>query len=385
MKIKVDQLIFISIVLHIFSTQGVLTYMFFDLFGYWEIKSALQPISMMLLVLSFSLKYNSIKLKYEDILIGTYSVFLIALLIINVDNLFSFYIGFREVFLIFLLSFLLSQYHFSAKQYKYLVTFLNVLIIINIFMVSLSYYLGPEAYMKLITGRFQWGTDEISKFQISGFLSTFLRSPGAVGSSGALAYFAVFSYFFFDIKRRQNFKKILAFTLLLSTFTRSALLCLFVYEGFKFISHKKNLKKLVYYGKILVPLFIVGIIIIAQLQVFSTTSLYMRLEMWTEELQVDYNWLFGGAIGEVGGTVRGEGVESVLDNYWLFMLYSTGLLGIFLWFVFFYEKSKVSRKKFYFTIGIICSGGFVMLTQAIPFLVMFPLLFANFKAIDDER
>lgn len=384
MKIKIDRIIFISLVFHILSTQGVLTYLFFKYFGVWEFKSALHPVSFLILICSLLLKINTLKVKYEDLLLGFYAFFLLVVLLINVDSFFSFYISIREVFFIFILTFFISQFHFNNKNYKFLSNFLNVLIIINLLMVALTYYMGPEAFMKMLTGRYQWGVDEVTNFQISNYLSMFWRTPAAVGSSGALAYFALFSYLFFDIKGSQNFKKLLAFILLFSTFTRSALLCLIVYEGLKYFRLKKNIHNLIKYGKILIPLFIAFVLVAYYLKVFSITSLLMRFDIWANNINVDYNWLFGGSIGEVGGAIRGEGEEAILDNYWLFMLYSTGLLGILIWLIFFFEKAKVSKKKFYFTIGIICSGGFVMLTQAIPFLVMFPLLFANFKDLEDE-
>lgn len=384
MKIKIDRIIFISLVFHILSTQGVLTYLFFKYFGVWEFKSVLHPLSFLILAGSLLLKINTLKVKYEDLLLGVYALFLLVVLLINVDSFFSFYIGFREVFFIFILTFFVSQFHFNNKNYKFLSNFLNVLVIINLLMVALTYYMGPEAFMKMLTGRYQWGVDEVTNFQISNYLGMFWRTPAAVGSSGALAYFALFSYLFFDIKGDQNFKKLLAFILLFSTFTRSALLCLIVYEGLKYFSLKKNIKNLIKYGKILIPVFIAFVLVAYYLKVFSIASLLMRFDIWSNNINVDYNWLFGGSIGEVGGAIRGEGEEAILDNYWLFMLYSTGLLGILIWLMFFFEKAKVSKKKFYFTIGIICSGGFVMLTQAIPFLVMFPLLFANFKDLDDE-
>lgn len=384
MKIKVNQLIFFAILFQILSTQGVLTYLFFDLFGFWELKSVLHPLSLLFLILSFIFKYQSLKIRYEDVLFGIYFFFLIILLFINVSSFFSFYISFREVFVIFILSFLFNQFKFSHSQYTFLVNFLYTLVILNLFLVFLTYILGPISFIELLIGRSFWGVDEVTRFKISSYKAGIWRSPGAVGSSGALAYFALFSYFIIDQRDNQNFKKILAFVLLFSTFTRSAFLCLAIYEAFKFLRFKKNVKKIIKYGKIILPLFILGIFLLNQFQVFSLESLFMRFEIWFNEINVDFNWLFGFAIGEVGGAVRGQGVEAVLDNYWLFLLYSTGLIGILIWLIFFYEKAKKSQKKFYFTLGIVFSGGFVLLTQAIPFLVMFPLLFANYKALNDN-
>lgn len=383
MKIKVDQLIFFSIIFHVLSTQSVLAYLFFDLFGIWEVKSALHPLSLLLLVGCFSLKTNYLKMKYEDWLLVIYAVVLFVIMFFNINSFFSFYIGVREVFFLFLLTFLFNQYSFTALQYRVFCNLLVVLIIISLFLTALTYILGAEGFMNLIVGHYQWGTDEITKFQISSFLGQFWRSPAGIGSSGGTAYFALFAYYIFDLKPKQGFIKFLAFLLLMTTFTRSAILCLVIYEVLKFLSYKKNLLIIQKYSDILIGVAIITLFIIPQLSIFSTKSLLIRINVWLTDINVDYNLLFGGNIGKVGGAIRGAGPEAILDSYWLFLLYATGLIGIIIWFIFFYEKSKVSKRKFFFVIGIVFSGFFIHLTQAITFLVMFPLVFANYKAIYD--
>lgn len=384
MKIKVDQLIFFSIILHVLSTQSVLAYLFFDLFGIWEIKSALHPLSLLLLIGCFSLKTNYLKMKYEDWLFVIYAGVLLVIMFFNISSFFSFYVSIREVFFLFVLTFLLSQYSFTASQYKVFCKVLLVLIIINLALTALTYILGAEGFMNLIVGHYQWGTDEITKFQISSFLGQFWRSPAAVGSSGGTAYFALLAYFIFDLKPKQKFIKFLAFLLLMTTFTRSALLCLAIYEILKFLSYKKNLLTIQKHSDILIGIVVIALFIIPQLSLFSTKSLLIRINVWLTDINVDYNLLFGGNIGQVGGAIRGAGPEAILDSYWLFLLYATGLIGIVIWFIFFYEKSKISKRKFFFVIGIVFSGFFIHLTQAITFLVMFPLIFANYKAIYND-
>lgn len=385
MKVKIDNIIFFSLLLHILSTQGVLLYLFFDLFGNWELKSLLHPISFVLIVFSFLLKYKTLKVKFEDLIIGFYSILLFLFLCFNINSFFSFYISVREVFFVFVLSFFFYQYKFSEKKYKILNKFLAILILINLFLVGLTYLYGPEQFMILITNRYQWGVDEVTNFQISNFMNQFWRSPGAVGSSGALAYFALFSYFIFDFKKNQKFKKFLAFVLLLSTFTRSAMIALLIFETLKFLNNKNNLLFLEKYGKLVLGFIIIIFFLINQTHLLSIDSLIIRIEVWLTDISVNYNPFFGGKIGEVGGAIRGQGPEAVLDSYWLFMLYSTGLLGIGIWCYFFFRKAKVSKNKFYMILGLIASGFFVLLSQALPFLVMFPLLFADYKALAKNK
>jgi len=101
----------------------------------------------------------------------------------------------------------------------------------------------------------------------------------------------------------------------------------------------------------------------------------MRIDHWIHDIGVDFNVLFGLGIGEAGGAVRGEGFISTLDNYWLLMLISTGLLGISLLILFFYEKAKGNVKLKYALIGFLFAGLFITLTQGISFLVLFPMMF----------
>jgi hypothetical protein len=371
--------------MHIVSTQGVLLYLFFDLFGNWELKSLIHPVTFILILISFLLKYKLLKVKIEDLVIAAYSIILICTLLINVNSFFSFYISIREVFFVFILTYLLSQFSFSSRQYKILCKLILILIIINLFFVGLTFFYGPEQFMKLITGRYQWGVDEVTNFQISNFMDQFWRSPGAVGSSGALAYFALLSYFIFDFKRNHRLKKFLAVILLLMTFTRSAMIALLIYEILKYINNPKNINLLQKYGQVILGFVIISFFLLNQTKLLSTESLIIRIEVWLTDISVNYNLLFGGKMGEVGGAIRGQGPEAILDSYWLFLLYSTGLIGIGIWLYYFYQKSKVSKRKFFMVLGLVASGFFVLLSQALPFLVMFPFLFSDYANVNRNQ
>lgn len=107
--------------------------------------------------------------------------------------------------------------------------------------------------------------------------------------------------------------------------------------------------------------------------------MFVRFEIWFNQLNIDYNFIYGGAIGNLGAAVRGAGAKAILDSYWLMMFFSTGLIGLFIWLLFFYEKALKSKKTIIAIIGIIFSGFFITITQAIPFLVMFPMIFLNYE------
>ena len=152
-----------------------------------------------------------------------------------------------------------------------------------------------------------------------------------------------------------------------------------VYEFLKFFTKKKNLKILILILKIGVPALVILFILFSRYDIFSTASLYDRLYLWGNNIDVDYNALFGGQIGNVGGGARGEGFIETIDSYWLFLLFSSGLVGIILFIFFIYEKSKKTNKFMFILISFFLAGFLVSLTQSIVFLVLFPMLFIRIK------
>ena len=384
MKLKINNLLFSSILIQVISTQGVLTFLCFNFFGYWELKSLVHPLSFFFIVFLFIIKsIRKIKITGTDVITGIYLTFLIFILCINANGLSGFYYSFREVFVIFILTFFYSQFSLTPSQWNKVLKLLHYLVIINLILVVLTYMMGPELFMKMLTGSYKWGVDPVYKFQITNFLSRFWRSPAGVGSSGALAYFALFTYILMDRDSKYKWKKALAFILLFSSFTRSALLAFLIYYLLNFILQRKNYKKIILIATYGFPLLIIGVFALNKLDVFSTYSFFMRLKIWFTELNVDFNFIYGGAIGNVGSALeRGSGPEAVLDSYWLMMLFSSGLLGILIWLLFFYEKAKRMNKNLIAVLCVIISGFFITLSQAIPFLVMFPMLFLGKKDQD---
>jgi hypothetical protein len=69
--------------------------------------------------------------------------------------------------------------------------------------------LGPEKYMKMITGRYQWGIDPEFKFKISNFYK-FWRSPALIGDAASVGYFSVIGYLLMDQNKKFKNKKYIA-------------------------------------------------------------------------------------------------------------------------------------------------------------------------------
>jgi len=131
--------------------------------------------------------------------------------------------------------------------------------------------------------------------------------------------------------------------------------------------------------KIGIPVIILGFFSLSKYKVFSTASLFDRFRLWGSEINIDYNVVFGGAIGNVGGGARGGGFIETIDSYWLFLLLSVGIVGIVISLLFIYEKSKKTNKYLFILISFFFAGFLVNLTQSIVFLVLFPMLFIRVK------
>ncbi|MDO7137093.1 hypothetical protein [Algibacter lectus] len=235
--------------------------------------------------------------------------------------------------------------------------------------------------MKFLTGRYRWGIDPDYKFKISSFLS-FWRSPGLMGSPGNIGYFGLISYFLFDQEEKYKKKKIFAITLAIVGFVRSVYLVLVIYWILKFLLTKKNLKIIKLALPYILPIILVVGFFLYNKGILDLHSIFMRFEHWANDITVSFNVIFGGGIGLVGGAARGQGFLATLDNYWLLMLISVGLIGIISMILFFYEKVANNNNK-YILFGFLVAGLFITLSQGISFLVLFPLLFLK-KEINDN-
>lgn len=375
MKIKLDKLFFGSILLQIIATQGVLTFIIFKFFGNWEIKKILHPLSFVFIVIIFILKATKkIKITLLDVFLFGYFCFQFVFLIYNTDSLKSLYIAFREFYFIFILIFIFSQIELKQNQLNKLLNIIFYLVIVNSVFIGLTYVLGSEYYMKMLTGRYVWGIDPDYKFKITTFYK-FWRSPALIGNAASVGYFGLFAYFLMDTQESFKRKKYFTLILVLFSFVRSVFLVVLVYEFLKFFTKKKNLKKLILIFKVGFPILILIFLYLTKYNIFSTASLYDRFYLWSNQINVDYNIFYGGAIGNIGGGVRGEGFIETLDSYWLFMFISSGIIGVVISSLFIYEKSKKNNKFFFILIAFFLAGFLVNLTQSIVFLVLFPILF----------
>lgn len=384
MKIKLNKLFYWSILLQILATQGVVTFLIFDFFGNWQLKKFIHPFSFLLIVLSFTIKASKrIKITLIDILFFGYFLFLFIVLLFNITNLESLYIVFREVYILFIMIFIFGQIELNKKDWESLLNIIFFLLLLNSIFIVLTYTLGPEKYMKMITGRYQWGIDPEYNFKISNFYN-FWRSPALIGNPASVAYFSTISYLLMDQNSKFKNKKYVALFPLIFSFVRSAYLIIIVYEFLKFFTKKKNLKKLILILKIGIPILIFIIIFLAKYDIFSMFSLYDRFYLWSTQINVNYNIFYGGAIGNVGGAVRGSGFIDTLDSYWLLMLLSSGLIGIVFSSLFIYEKIEKKNKFLFILIAFFLSAFLVNLTQSIVFLVLFPMFFLKIQINKSE-
>ncbi len=380
MKLKLHKLFYSSILLQILATQGVLFFILFNYAGNWELKKYLHPISFLLVIAFFTLKkVKQITFTFLDILFFGYFSVLFVVMLFNVDSVQSAYLAFREVFFLFFLIFIFHQIKITEKQWYNLLQLLFYLLILNTIFIAITSYVGPIEYMKLITGRFYWGTDPEYNFKISNFYQ-FWRSPALIGDAASVGYFSVISYLFMDRHKRFKRKKYLAIIPLVFSFVRSAYLVFIVYEFLKFFTKKKNLKILILVLKIGVPILIALGIVLSKFDILSTESLIERFYLWQNNVSVAHNPIYGGAIGTIGGAVRGDGFIATLDSYWLFLYYSSGIVGILLFLLFVLEKSKNNNRFLFVMIAFFFAGFFVSITQSIVFLALFPLFFMNKKS-----
>ena len=379
MKVKLNKFFYWSILFQILATQGVLFFIIFKYIGNWEIKKILHPISFFLVVMVFIVKSSKkIKITILDILFFGYFLVLLVVMFININNLESAYIVFREVYFVFILVFIFSQVEIRQEQWNKVLNLIFYLLILNSVFILITNYLGPEKYMKMITGRYQWGVDPEYKIKMSNFFK-FWRSPALIGEAASVAYFSVIGYFLMDQNKKFKNKKYIALFPLIFSFVRSAYLVFFLYESLKFFTKKKNLKILVLIFKIGVPLLLILGFVLSKYDILSLESLQQRFYLWENNTKIDYNSFFGGAIGNLGGGARGQGFISTIDSYWLFMLFSSGIIGISLTILFIYEKSIKTNKFLFILLSFLFAGFFVSLTQSLVFLALFPLLFIRFK------
>jgi hypothetical protein len=384
MKVKLNKLFLLPIVLQIIATQGVLTFLLFKYLGNWEIKKYIHPLSFFLILIFFVIKAaQKLTITLLDIVFFSYFFILFIVLIFNVDGIEPVYLVFREVYFLFILVYIFSQIEINRSDWNKILKLIFFLLIVNSVFIILTNTMGPEKYMKMITGRYQWGIDPEYKFKISNFYK-FWRSPALIGDAASVGYFSVITYLFMDQDDRFKKRKYLALFPLVFSFVRSAYLVLLVYEFLKFFTKKNNLKILVLIFKISVPILVITFIYLSKYDIFSTASLYDRFYLWGNQVDVDYNLLFGGEIGNVGSGARGQGFIATIDSYWFFLLLSSGFIGILLTILFLYEKSKKTNKFLFILISFFIGGLLVNLTQSIVFLVLFPMLFIKIKENSSE-
>lgn len=379
MKINLSIILFWGVILLILSTQGILMFNVFNLVGMWQLKSAVQPLGVLLIFLYFifSRGRGYMKLSQIDVLLLLYFGFSCIFLFQNAEGFESIYIAIREVFLLFILVILFNQMSLSQKQWDWIFLLVFILVLANIVFTFLIYVIGLERYMILLTGEFFWGNHPEYKFKISNFVGTKLyRVPALVGEAAALGHFGVFSFFLLKNHKKYKYLAYLSLIPVAFCFIRSVYVVLILYYFFLGFSTSKKFARLVLYSLPFVP---VGLFVMVKNNLLDFKSFLMRLDFWSELSSIDYNFIFGGAIGAVGKASTTGGFEDTIDNYWLFLLFSIGIVGILMVITFFYEKVKSKKEMAFIILAVGISGMFVTLTQSLVVLCFIPLLFMNYN------
>mgnify|MGYP001560433907 CR=1 FL=1 len=373
MKLKLTSIIFFGILVQILATQGILTFNIFNVIGIWEVKKVLHPIGLLLVFIPFIIRLCSLKQiipSKESFVLFSYLFLQYIILIYNGISVLSFLYSLREVVVLFLIIIVYQSFSFKKQYFETIAKGLLCLVIANIIFVIITMVIGAEQYMKLITGRFFWPFDPLLKFKISTFIGGFYRSPGLIGDSTSVGFFGVFAFFIISHSEIKKFFWIPLILVFLS-FTRSVYLVITIYFLLQILSNKKYVKLTI----ALVPIIIVFVVYLFSLNLLSLESLWMRIDNWMTEVDLDSNIVFGGNLGGIGSAApKGSGFVSIMDSYWLYVYHGIGLLGVCLVIYFFFKKTAYTKDNLFILIGFIVSGLFVTYSQSIPFLVFFPLL-----------
>ncbi len=385
MNISMQKVVILSLMLCILSTQGMLNFYVFNWLGDGGLKSAVPPFSIFMLF-TFVLLYKNKNfiLKGFDVLLIAYLLALLVMAAIAGIEASSIFYAFRELALLFVLILLAENTHISKSEINAINRVLFVLVMLNLAAVFYTYMVGPEVYMKTLTGRYFWPKDPKYFFTISTFYD-FWRSPGLVGQFADLGLFAVLTFFIFI--RHQASKLFIgaAFLLTLAALSRTAYVPLVIYGLYYILTGQKVLKFLIKYYYVLFLLLIPAVWILFQKKVFSPESLLMRFEFWYDIIhQSDFSWLFGGRIGTIGQASELGWFSQVLDSYWIYVFLSSGLIGVILTFNFFFERVMAYRLLSVVAVGFFISGLFTTLTQSYSFLLLFPFLFLKLKPDTDD-
>lgn len=372
----------------VLSTQGILMFKFFNLFGgeMWQLKSFVQPLAVFFILLYFFIGKTisgQIKISQIDLLLFIYFLVCCYFLYKNSSGMESTYIAVREVFLLFILIYIFNQVKVTYKQWQFILKVIYILVLLNIFFTVLIFFISWGDYTKILIGESFWGIHKEYKFKFSDFAGVsfmkLYRVPALIGESAALGHFGLISFFLFKDHVKYKYLSYFSLVLVALCFTRSVYLVLAVYYLLLGLSSSKRFQKFVLYGLLLIPIIIAALI---KYGLFDLKSLFMRFDFWNELMEIDFNFIYGGAIGSVGLASSMDGFINVIDNYWLFLIFSVGIIGVLLILLFLYEKARFKKDLAFITIAFMISGLFITLTQSLVFVSMFPLLFINYKFLE---
>jgi len=349
----------------------------------------MQPIAVFFILFYFFLGKMGkgyLKITQVDFALFAYFLFSCFFLFKNFSGVESTYIAIREVFLIYILIFIFNLVEISYKQWEYILKFIFLLTILNIIFVFLIFFIGWEEYTKLLVGETFWGIHPEYKFKFSDFFRKsyfeLYRVPALIGESAAVGHFGLISFFLLKDHKKFKILAYLSLILVVFCFTRSVYVVIILYFFLLGLTTNKRFARLVLYS---LPCFPILAFALFKFNLLDITSLLMRFDFWSELMNVKFNPVYGGAIGTVGLASEADGFETVIDNYWIFLLFSIGIIGLVLCLLFFYEKTKNKSDLVIITISFFISGLFITLTQSLVFVSLFPLLFMNYKYLEKQN
>lgn len=387
----------IGILIIIISTQGILNYFLLSKIGLGRLKGSLFEIGTIFIIISFIIRLlkNSFKIKLSKIdfiIIFYMTIQFIPVLAKSVPIIGVIY-SFKEVWLFFLFVIIYKNYSNTIKKNSnIIIKLLAVLTVLNFIAMIISFIVGSENYMQLLTNRYFYPRDPELGFKIS-HIGGILRTPALLGESAAFGYFSVMSFIIFDINKNKKMSMISIINTVMCL-TRSAYVFIIIYLLLRKLTEFKFNKKFSI-RSIFIFTIVICIIIISRFA-FSETidkfintaliskSLDERFIYWDEIKNADLNnnisdMLIGGGYGITGtaftlsNTYSENSMLGVFDNTWLFMYYNTGIIGVFLILVFFITMAIKNINVLYIIVPLAISMIFINMFQGIAIISLLPI------------
>lgn len=343
-----------------------------------SVKGIIPDITLIILCiygLYLSLKY---KFKTKNIyFIGIYFfVIIFVVSLIDLKNFNQFIFTFRDVLLPFLLLITLVNikvdYKFSKELLNFIERFFEIAVIIGTCLAIIQYINGWEWTSKFYTGYSFYGADKLSNIVIKTIEGN-LRVPSISGSHVLFGIMNVVAAYIFIIKKHINeckyfyLKQLLCVIGCYISTSRTALIMIITLYLFILLNNNVILKYVIsIFSCILIYMSLYIDKISTDSYMLSIGSLIARVNVvWKSLLDsVDLKLLFMGKnVYSVGSGVsfidsNSSNLYRVMDNSYIFILFSYGIIGCILIGLIIYIMCKLINEK-------IIKVTFVCFTQSI--------------------